>query len=142
MDGLVNQSWRDAFIQGEVAPKRDIAGRKLARLLAQQYPRGNARFAPTGIVARLAFTRHDPWITQPARAVKHAALAARVKLRRGSLCPLDRKSRHLAATCIPIVMCHIVNCEALLRQFFSGPAQPRGMGLPAMLGQQKSRNLP
>jgi len=59
MDGLVNQSWRHAFIKRELAAQRDVAGRELARLLAQQNPRGDARLAPAGVQTWFALLRHD-----------------------------------------------------------------------------------
>jgi hypothetical protein len=70
MYGLVNQSWRDAFIKRQFSPESDVAGREFARLFAQQNPRGDARLAPKGIVTWLALRRHDESITHPRRAVK------------------------------------------------------------------------
>src|ERR1700722_7325249 len=59
MDGLINQSWRHAFVHRKPAPQRDVAGRELARLLAQQNPRGDARLAPAGVQTWFALLRHD-----------------------------------------------------------------------------------
>jgi len=59
MNSLVNQSWQHFVICREPAAQRDVAGRELARLLAQQNPRGDARLAPAGVQTWFALLRHD-----------------------------------------------------------------------------------
>jgi hypothetical protein len=70
---LADQAGRYGAVGSQAATQRNIARGQSATLLAQQNPRGDARFAPRDIVTRLAPFSHWYSIPLPLFPVKRKA---------------------------------------------------------------------